>query len=79
MIVFFIDYIDFANSKLQGRSWKVATMSDKVYVNGVTVNGAECNGNGTAPTNGTVTTVTAPVDENERIAGVFYNAREDAW
>lgn len=53
-------------------------MSDKVYVNGVTVNGAECNGNGTAPTNGTVTT-TEPVDENERIAGVFYNAREDAW
>lgn len=48
-------------------------MSDKVYVNGITINGSECNGNGTTLTNGT------PAHDEEKIAGVFYNAREDAW
>lgn len=50
-------------------------MSDKVYVNGITINGNECNGNGSsALVNGTT-----PVNDDEKIAGVFYNAREEAW
>lgn len=53
-------------------------MSDKVYVNGsaaATMNG-NCHANGSTPlTNGTTTAV----DQEEKIAGVFYNAREEAW
>lgn len=57
------------------REKKVVTMSDKVYVNGITINGSECNGNGSsALVNGTT-----PVNDDEKIAGVFYNAREEAW
>lgn len=52
-------------------------MSDKVYANGVTASASECNGNGSTLTNGTMTAT--PVNDNEKIAGVFYNAREDAW
>lgn len=53
-------------------------MSDKVYVNGITINGSECNGNGSsALVNGTA--ITTPVNDDEKIAGVFYNAREEAW
>lgn len=53
-------------------------MSDKVYVNGITINGSECNGNGSALINGG-TPIADPVNEEEKIAGVFYNAREEAW
>lgn len=50
-------------------------MSDKVYVNGVaTAMNGDCSANGTTLTNGTTA-----VDQDEKIAGVFYNAREEAW
>lgn len=57
------------------------TMSDKSYVNGVTaanMNG-DCSTNGNTLLNGTATTTTNTVDQDEKIAGVFYNAREEAW
>lgn len=45
-------------------------MSDKVCQNG----------NGAAPlTNGIANGIGGGADENEKIAGVFYNAKESSW